>query len=48
MSDIPQLMKFYKVETIEQLIAEMDLHIVKLQAKLPKDTMPVLSRVREG
>jgi hypothetical protein len=39
---IPQLMKFYNVETLVDLILAQDRHIEKLQAKLPKarDTEP--------
>jgi hypothetical protein len=44
----PQLCKFYEVETYPELVANMELHIEKLQAKLPllRDTQP--GRVREG
>lgn len=42
----PQLCKFYSVTTYPELVAQMDRHITRLQAKLPpiKDTQPGLVR----
>jgi hypothetical protein len=34
--DLERLMRFYGVQTKEDLILEMERHILKLQAKLPK------------
>jgi hypothetical protein len=43
---IAQLMRFYNVETMEQLVLAQDRHIERLQAKLPPtpDTQPRKSR----
>lgn len=42
----PQLLKFYAVSDYPSLVAAMLHHIEKLQAKLPKDGQPLLTRVR--
>lgn len=36
----PQLCKFYDVTTFPELVAAMEAHILRLQAKLPKSTEP--------
>lgn len=42
----PQLLKFYAVSDYPSLMAAMEHHIERLQAKLPKDDQPLLTRVR--
>ena len=44
----PQLCKFYAVETWPELVAAMERHINKLQAKLPATPSLAPQRVREG
>jgi hypothetical protein len=45
---IKQLMRFYRVETLEALAEAQATHIERLQAKLPQLTQPVTTREREG
>lgn len=40
---ISRLKKFYNVDTEEELIIEMERHIIKLQAKLPKTKLGMLA-----
>jgi hypothetical protein len=43
-----QLCKFYGVSTFQELVAAMEHHIAKLQAKLPQAPSLAPNRVREG
>lgn len=43
-----QLCEFYQVSTFSDLVATMERHIEKLQAKLPRNDQPAFTRVREG
>lgn len=44
-----QLMKFYAVSTIAELIAAQEHHIAKLQSRLPEPREPIaIRRIREG
>jgi hypothetical protein len=44
----PQLCKFYAVSTFPELVAAMEYHIAKLQAKLPEPPSFAPQIVREG
>jgi hypothetical protein len=44
----PQLCKFYAVSTYPELVAAMERHIAKLQAKLPQAPSFAPQSVREG
>jgi hypothetical protein len=44
----PVLCKFYQVDSFPALVAAMEHHIERLQAKLPKDNQPAFTHVREG
>lgn len=43
-----ELMKFYAVATIAELVAAQDQHIARLQAKVPKAEPLEQRRTREG
>ena len=43
-----QLMSFYGVSTISALVDAQEEHIKRLQAALPEDNQPAVTRVREG
>jgi hypothetical protein len=47
-SEHQQLMKFYRVDTLEELVNKQAYHIEKLQAKLPPSPSFAPQRVREG
>lgn len=46
--NIAQLLRFYSVKTLQELVLEQASHIEKLQAKVPRDNQPAFTRVREG
>lgn len=45
-SDIAQLMKFYSVDSIEELVKMQAHHVERLQEKLPKNDMVAVQHVR--
>lgn len=47
-ADHQQLMQFYNVSTVDELIAAQSHHIEKLQAKLPATPLLRPTSVREG
>lgn len=48
--DIKELMKFYQVDTLDELVRQQAYHIEQLQSKLTLVQAPVrlVQRVREG
>lgn len=47
-ADMTQLMQFYDVKTLEELVQRQNHHIERLQAKLPPTPSMGAERVREG
>lgn len=43
-----QLMSFYSVDNLHELIDAQEKHITKLQAKQPRDNQTAFTQVREG